>query len=133
MPARPAPEEPSLVEGLRKLYENGQLTEVIGGVESAGSESTSLQLILALALFDRGDAVRSLQVLRDLSRYLVAAPAEVQFRAELARLTGESADGAASATSSNLAVLGQLATSNGQAASLAGRACGVTNDRALGR
>jgi len=122
--------EPSS-ERARSLYRSGLLAEAIAAAEESGLSDPAVRLIHASALYDIGDAVRAFEVFASLCKDLRGEAGERRFEAEFALFIRESPFQTPSIAAANLAPLRQLATTIGDASSLAGLHLAVARIEAL--
>jgi len=113
------------------LCQDGRLSEAVSVFEDLGSSDDAVQLVHAVALFERGDVCAALDMLVRVCALRISMSSELRFESEFIRFTRESAYMPATANASKLASLRQLATAIGDSCSLSGLHLAVAKIEAL--
>lgn len=119
------------VAHVRRLYQEGRLSEAVAAAEHTNPNDSEILLVLATALFDRGEVCRALDILEALCQAVKNASPHLQFSVAFACFIRRSAFQPASELSLSLAVVRQLATAIGDASSLGGLHLAVAKIEAL--
>ena len=122
---------PTESEAVRTLYRSGRLTKAIAVAEASGLSDPETRLIHANALYDTGSVIKALGLLSQLCEELRKRPAAERFAAEFTRFTREANFQSPDETVTGLGRLRQLATTIGDAPSLAGLHLAVAKIEAL--
>lgn len=131
MPERTLANTDPALERVRSLYKSGRLSEAIAVAEQSGLSTPTLRLVHATALYDIGEAIRAFELLASLCQDNRNGPNEHRFGAEFALFIRESPFRTPADTAARLAHLRQVATSIGDASSLAGLHLAVAKIEAL--
>ena len=118
-------------EQARTLYRNGRLLDAIAAADASGLSDPQARLIHASALYDTGNVVRAFELLSTLCKDLQTRPDAERFGPEFAMFIRESTFQTPSEATVGLGALRQLATSIGDATSLAGLHLAVARIEAL--
>jgi DNA-binding NtrC family response regulator len=118
-------------EATTTLYRNGRLAESISVAEASGLSDPETRLIHANALYETGSVIKALGLLSQLCDELRKRPDVERFAAEFSRFNRESNFQSPAETVTGLGRLRQLATTIGDAPSLAGLHLAVARIEAL--
>src|SRR5688572_31104535 len=113
------------------LYRSGRLSEAIAAAEASGLSDPIVRLVHASAVYDTGNVVAALHLLSTLCDSLRDRPDSERFGAEFALFIRESTFQTPAEAVAGLGPLRQLATSIGDASSLAGLHLAVARIEAL--